>query len=81
MKSVYPVFYKVSFWNGQAEEQARGITFASTPIEATEKLSSYYGANNISSFKVLMLEETCLMELTRDMWTDLLESMGGKEDL
>lgn len=77
---MFPAFYKVSFWDGERVKQTQGILFAATFMEATEKLTNYYGDADIDSLEILMTEENYLLEMNdRDLWYEMLHLAGGKD--
>lgn len=77
---MFPAFYKVSFWDGEKVIQTQGILFAATFMEATEKLTSYYGDADIDSLEILMTDENYLLEMNdRDLWYEMLHLAGGKD--
>ena len=55
---MYPVLYKVSYWAEDLQKEliARGIIYADSIIDATEKIADWYGENEISSITINILE-------------------------
>lgn len=77
---MFPVFYKVSFWDGEKTMQTQGLLFSATFVEATEKITSYYGDTDIDSLEIFMTEENYLLEIEdQDLWYEMLHLAGGKD--
>lgn len=77
---IFPTFYKVSFWDGEQMVRAQGLIFASTYVEAMEKLTNYYGDTDINAIEITMAEENYLFEtMDQDLWRKMLQEAGGTE--
>ena len=63
----YPTLYTVTYWAEDVSKciTAHGLLYAETPGDAITQLEDWYGANEISSFSVHMLEAG-LFEITAE---------------
>ena len=77
---IFPAFYKVNFWNGEQTVKTQGMLFASTYIDAMEKLTDYYGDTDINAIEITMTEENYLFEtMDQELWRRMLHEAGGTE--
>lgn len=76
----FPTFYKVRFWNGEKTEETQGFIFATTFVDASEQIASYYGDSDIDALEIHMCEENYVLEMEdKDLWWEIFHLCGGKE--
>ena len=72
MKTQFPVFYRVRFYEpDEGTITANGLTFASSLLEASQKIENYYGVE-IESISLTFGEENFLLEFSDENFAKIL---------
>jgi hypothetical protein len=72
MKTQFPVYFRVRFYEpDEGTITANGLTFASSLLEASQKIENYYGVE-IESISLTFGEENFLLEFSDENFAKIL---------
>jgi hypothetical protein len=72
MKTQFPVYFRVRFYEpDEGTTTANGLTFASSLLEASQKIENYYGVE-IESISLTFGEENFLLEFSDENFAKIL---------